>query len=326
MKQQPIKPQRQKGIALLVVMLIIVLMIMVAGHLSTRLGTDISRVSEVQDQADNWQRLLSGEALAVAVLRYDLERSTQLSLSQHWASRDINLPISGGMISGKIIDKGTCFNLNALGQPNDRSGQSMVQILFRQLLLVQGVPSGQARRIAAATRDWIDENQSPTNYGGEDRLYQKQGYQTDNSPMVSKSQWRSVRGVTAEIYERVSPLLCALPTQRLAIDINTIDESDAPLLEMLFYGQLDHNAAVNIIRRRPRQGYQRVLQLVASPELSKVRLDRGILRTMTTTSRYFEAQLEARSADGVVSSLHSLITRRGISNMHVIRRELGDWD
>ncbi|MFM2480594.1 type II secretion system minor pseudopilin GspK [Celerinatantimonas sp. YJH-8] len=317
---------RQQGVALLVVMLIIVMMILITSRLSNRLSVDIERVSQVQAQSDNWQRLLSGEALAVGVLRYDMERSTELSLAQDWASQHIQLPVSGGMLRGQIVDQRTCFNLNALAQPNNRGAQSMVQMLFTRLLMIQGVSSSQARDIAAATRDWVDSDQDTISYGAEDRAYHDAHYRTSDAPLVSKSQWREVQGVSAEIYRNVSPLLCVLPSERLLIDINTIQEAQAPLLEMLFYGYVNHHAALAVIRRRPHQGYQRVLQMMASPELAKVRLEQGVLRTMTTTSRYFLVKLQAQTEDGQVSSLNSLVVRRGVSNMHVVRRTLGDWD
>lgn len=319
------KYKSQSGIALLMVLLIIVMMVLLTTRLSSQLGLDISRVSDVQAQSNNWQRLLSGEALGVAVLHKDLKKSQRLSLKQDWAKSDINLPVDGGQIKGRIVDMESCFNLNAMHQPTNSNNGSMVETLFLRLLLVEKIPFSQARAIAAATKDWIDSGQHTSQYGAEDNAYRKAGYRTADSYLVSVSQWREVRGVTAKIYKKVSPLLCAIPSERLSIDINTLTSDKAPLLQMLFYGYLDPKGALKIIQRRPQDGFHQVLQILSNPELASARLDKGVIRVMTLTSRYFQIELHASSPQGLQSSLYSLVYRKSVASLEVVRRTLGDW-
>lgn len=318
------KPHQQQGVALLIVLLIISIMVILASKMTLTGRMDIARLSDVKAQSDNWQRLLSGEQLALSVLRYSMQDSTQLDLNQKWAQK-VTLPISGGSIRGQIMDASRCFNLNALGQPDDASSRSMVQTLFARLLMIEKVPAQKAQMIAAATRDWIDADSNVIAGGGEDNAYQEVGYKTANTMLVDVSQWREVRGVNAKIYQRVSPLLCALPTQRLRIDINTLQSAQAPLLEMLFYGYLTKENALKVIAHRPQKGFQTVEQLFIMPELAKAKMMRGVDSVLALTSYYFIAKMQARSEDGKQEVLYSFIERQGSDKFNVRRRMLGDW-
>ncbi|MFM2485424.1 type II secretion system minor pseudopilin GspK [Celerinatantimonas yamalensis] len=315
---------RQQGVALLMVLLIITMMVILASRMSLQMGLDIQQVSEVKAQSDNWQRLLSGEQLALAVLQDVMKQHQTLNLSQEWA-RSITLPISGGQIHGRIVDSSRCFNLNSLRQPDDANHQSMVQTLLYRLLLVEQVSASEARAIAAATRDWVDADKTPLSYGGEDSSYQKAGFRPANQMMVSVSQWREVKGVSAAIYRRVSPLLCALPSERLRIDINTLEKSQVALLQMLFYGNLNQAQALRVLARRPSKGYSSVSTIMSYPELAHLKTDTGIIKVMALTSRYFMVKMTARSQDGSESQLSSLVVRQGTDKFQVTRRILGDW-
>lgn len=319
-----IKHHQQRGVALLIVLLIITIMVVLASKMALTGRMDIARISDVKVQSDNWQRLLSAEQLALSALRYSMQDSTRLSLNQKWAQK-VTLPIDGGSISGQIADASRCFNLNALGQPDDSSNQSMVQTLFYRLLMVEKVPAQKAKMIAAATRDWIDSDSSALAGGGEDDVYQDDGYKTANTMLVDVSQWREVRGVDEQIYQRISPLLCALPTQRLRIDINTLESAQAPLLEMLFYGYLTKDKALKVIARRPKSGFQTVDQIFTFPELAKVKIINGVHSVLAVTSYYFVAKMQARSDDGTQRVLYSFIERQGSDKFKVRRRMLGDW-
>ncbi|CAG9298377.1 type II secretion system minor pseudopilin GspK [Celerinatantimonas diazotrophica] len=319
-----IKHHRQQGVALLIVLLIITIMVVLASKMALTGRMDIARLNDVKTQSDNWQRLLSAEQLALSVLRDSMRDSTRLSLNQKWA-KQVTLPVDGGSIRGQIVDASRCFNLNALGQPNDASGQSMVQTLFYRLLVIEKVPAQKAQMIAAATRDWVDSHSHALAGGGEDEVYQDAGYKAPNTMLVDVSQWREVRGVDEQIYRRLSPLLCALPTQRLRIDINTLQSAQAPLLEMLFYGYLTREKALKVIAQRPSRGFQTVDQIFTLPELAKVKLMHGVHSVLAVTSYYFVAKMQARSDDGTQQVLYSFIERQGSDKFNVRRRMLGDW-
>lgn len=319
-----VNSRRQRGVALLIVLLILTMMILIASRMTLHDRSDIAQTQQVLGQSDNWQHLLSGEQLALAVLRHALRGDSRLNLSQRW-HQPVTLPINSGLLHGQIEDASTCFNLNALRRGDNVSSQQVVQQLLTRLLQVESVPDSQARAIAAATRDWIDEGQQMSPWGAEDAAYQKQGYRPANSLLADVSQWREVRGVTPTIYQRVSPLLCALPSIHLRININFLQPKHAPLLEMFFDRKVQRSRILRILAHRPKMGYQHVMELFADPLWTGVKPVAGIKKMLTLNSRYFRAKLKVKSASDVRSELDSLVVRQRHNQLAVVHRELGDW-
>ncbi|MGY5451713.1 type II secretion system minor pseudopilin GspK [Agarivorans sp. MS3-6] len=318
--------QRQRGVALLTVMLILAVMVVVASQFSQRLQLDLARATNLQHSLkSNW--LLAGaEAFAFKVLKQDLEDDDRVHLGQYWATEGMVFPVEDSVIKGQMIDLQACFNLNALGQPNKTDGQPpKVADQFIGLLVAVGVDAYTAEQITDATRDWIDSDTIPHQQGAEDSTYEglSPAYLPSNMPMVDRSEFRAVYGVTAAIYRRVAPYICAIPEASLAINVNTIAVDQPQLLEALFYPDLDNTGAQQVLNDRPDEGYRTLDELMTHPALAPIPLTLpGLRQTLSLNSNYFMAKLQVENEQGQ-AQMTSVIQRSGTSDLKLIRRSYG---
>ncbi|WP_432455690.1 type II secretion system minor pseudopilin GspK [Agarivorans sp. QJM3NY_29] len=323
---QGFSAQRQRGVALLTVMLILAVMVVVAAQFSQRLQLDLARASNLQ-QSIRAHWLLSGaEAFAIKVLKQDLKDDDRVHLGQYWATEGMVFPVEDSVIKGSIHDLQACFNLNALGQPNKTDGQPpKVAAQFTGLLVALGVDAYLAEQITDATRDWIDADTIPLAQGAEDGVYEGliPPYLPANMPMVERSEFRAVYGVNAAIYRKVSPYICALPQSTLAINVNTIALDQPQLLEALFYPDLDNSSAQQVLNDRPDEGYRSLDEMMAHNALSGISLSAsGVKSSLTLNSNYFMAQLQIENEQGQ-AQMTSVIQRSGKADLKSIRRTYG---
>src|SRR5690606_22943037 len=145
------------------------------------------------------------------------QRST---LSDPWARQGVTFAIDGGSISGRISDAGTCFNLNSVverGPTGKLVESAMGRQQFAALLTALDFDRQQAEALTGALTDWIDSDSVPSGYGAEDDVYSLRDipYRTGGTLLAEPSELRAVAGFNEEIYQRLRPLVCALPTPDL---------------------------------------------------------------------------------------------------------------
>ncbi len=255
-------PQRERGAALLTVLLLVAVIAVLAGHalermrLATRLGGNAIAMEQARAFA------MAAEAAAMVRINSVLARgAARVTLQGDWAGRPIPLPIPGGLATATASDGGNCFNLNGLVQPSDTDTfvarpASIEQ--FARLMRLIGIPDQQGRGIAAATADWLDTDNTPQVEGAEDSDYAARTpqYLPANALMADASELRAVSGVTPELYARLRPWICALPVARpTRININTLLPEQAALLAMLLPDTLDIARARAVLLDRPPQGF-----------------------------------------------------------------------
>ena len=258
----PAPPQRERGAALLTVLLLVAVMSVVTATLLEKLtiATRLTGNAAALDQARAYT--ISAEALAAArigdLVAADPDRTT---LAGGWSDTPLPLPIPGGAGTAQVTDGGNCFNLNSLVSGDDQASL-MVRpggiTQFRGLMAVLGIESRAAVTIAAATADWIDTDDRPQPGGAEDDTYARAAipYRTANRFMIDPSELRAVQGVTPAIYATLRPWICALPTSDLSpINVNTLLPAQAPLIAMLAPEQLSIGDAQRAIAARPFGGY-----------------------------------------------------------------------
>ena len=256
---------RERGAALLTVLLLVAMIAVLAGTAleRLRLTTRLAANALGGEQARGYAR--AAEALATSKVTDMLGTSRdRVTLAGGWSNRPFGLPLPGGGLAvARVTDGGNCFNLNSLvsrqGSNVYTSTQSFTQRLqFVRLMRLVGVPAQAAERIAPATADWIDTDQDQQGGGAEDPTYLAKAtpYRTAGTLMADPSELRAVDGVTPDIYARLRPWVCTLPIAETSpININTLTPEQAPLVAMLFADTLSVDAARGMILRRPPQGY-----------------------------------------------------------------------
>jgi len=259
----PQRPGRERGAALLAVLLLVAVTGAIAASMveNLRLSRAVAGNAAARDQG----RLFADGVEQLALLTIDdriLESPERTTLAGGWngATRTIQLP-GGGSADVTVRDGGNCFNLNSVvdGQPGSplvRRATGVAQ--FMGLMMVLEVPEGQARRIAEAAADWVDSDNVPGPGGAEDEAYAAgpSPYRTGNTLFADPGEVRALAGMTSEIYARVKPWLCALPVNDLSpLNINTLGVEQAPLLAMLAPGQIGLERARRVLAGRPSAGW-----------------------------------------------------------------------
>jgi general secretion pathway protein K len=238
--------KKQRGVVLILAMLIVVVVTGIAVDLSWRYNLSLTR-SENRWHGLQAQSYMSGaEILANIILEFDLEEDQSEgrmvdSLDEAWAQPTDAFPTDEGWVQGRLEDAQGRFNINLLqaraqqqnGQPQGNvpmeqrftASQKRFIRLLQTVQLEDGpIDLARAVEITEAVIDWVDVDQNPTGFGGAERDYYQQvdpPVTPPDLPMVSVSELRNVKGVTAELYQALLPLVVALPPNA-KLNVNTI--------------------------------------------------------------------------------------------------------
>ncbi|MCP3668349.1 MAG: type II secretion system minor pseudopilin GspK [Gammaproteobacteria bacterium] len=323
----------QKGIALIMVLIIIAVGTIVATQLVSERNLHARRTSNIILADNAWEFALGAETLAGIILAKNLKNEESVNLSQAWATEGIIFPIDGGSLAANIKDLRSCFNLNGLLAGSDEEEKKPVdanqplagEIIFTELLKsldTDGTTSAAA--VAARLRDWLDSDQRPAGFEGrEDYEYSgyAQPYRTGDTLLGGRSELYTVSGFNQDLIERLSPYVCVIPgVTELVLNINTI-KTDQPELLSSFYDKLDVNTAVNILSARPDDGYDQEGYNAQLP--AEAKLHKGV--EVAFTSPYFELTAKVvlgRARISMKSLLHyesqsndiMVLTRTGLND------------
>ncbi|WP_115717092.1 type II secretion system minor pseudopilin GspK [Gallaecimonas mangrovi] len=313
--------RQQQGIALIVVLLILSVIVVLAANMASRLGLNIRRTGNQLGQHQAYFYALSGEAYAELALHRLLDKNDGiLDPSQGWDKKQ-SFPIDGGGVTGEIKDARTCFNLNSLTGNAAEANRKAFQALLEDL----GVETFQAETVAYSLEDWLDQDSDVTgSFGAEDSEYEGKAhpYLAANAPMVDKSELRVVNGVSAEIYQKVSPYICALDDDKLKVNINTIAEKDAVVLAAIFT-PMTLKDAQQVISGRPKNGYDSVEAAWADPTLSGLQnLTDSAKEALVVKSDRFFVELEGRYQNRPMY-MTSLLKKDDSNKLTVLWRRLG---
>ncbi len=235
----------------------------------------------------------------------DAARSTALAaetllLGQTVTGKPITLPTPAGPATALLMPGGNCFNLNstAMGPPGRTVTRQLgVEQLTRLLTLID-VPSDEARRVAAATADWIDVDQQPNPGGAEDPAYARAAvpYRTAATLLAEVSEWRAVAGVTPALYAKARPHLCALPEAELSRpNLNSLSPAAAPVIAAI--ADVPLASARDAIAARPAAGWASVADFWSQPLLAGRGIAADALRQPGTGDQYLAFRITAGASD-----------------------------
>lgn len=256
-------PQRERGAALLAVLLLVAVVGAIAAavlekvSLSRAAATNAAALDSARGFADGVERLA---LLTIDDLIVRDRRRTTLAGDWNGGVREIPLP-GGALARVRVSDGGNCFNINSVvtGDPRVRLRRRESGVAeFVALMTALQVSEADARRIAEAAADWADTDAIVGPGGAEDAAYMAgpAPYRTGNTLFAGVGELAGLQGMTPGILARLAPFVCALPTSDLApINVNTLLPEQAPLLAMLAPGQLDVGRARAALASRPADGW-----------------------------------------------------------------------
>ena len=204
-------PHGQRGIALLVAILLVALGTIIAAAVAYENATTARRGTATYafDQA-----LLIAQG-AEALAAYGLRQIRQTDKDHTYPGQGWGKPIGpievvpGVMLEASLEDLQGRFNLNNLVK-NDTTADPVQLQAFTQLLAMAGVETKWAGYIV----DWIDGNITPSvPDGAEDSVYMGQTppYRTANRYITSASELLALPGFGRERYLKLAPYVTALP-------------------------------------------------------------------------------------------------------------------
>lgn len=223
-------PHRQRGVALIIALILVALATILATKLSFDGWLERRRTLGVLAAEQSLHFAMGAEALAGDAL-IQSANGTLVTLAQAWAQPSPPYPLTPddrpdaepiGVMLGYLEDMQGRFNLNNLGRMSSDGKTQDPQPLaqFQRLLVSVGLEA----KWAGIARDWIDADDLPGNPdGAEDQVYTSQTppYRTGNWPMTSPTELMDLPGFGADRYRKIAPYVTALPTAMAKINICT---------------------------------------------------------------------------------------------------------
>lgn len=307
-------PRRQRGVALIMAMLIFALAAMLAASVSFKGYLGQRRTGNALAMDQGFEVALGGEAWAADALRRDKQQSSKTDdFTEEWATPIPPIPLDDGQgqsygeFEGQLEDMQGRFNLNSL--VTLEGGQLKVDPLavarFERLLELLEMEPKWANIIA----DWIDSDIQPQfPDGAEDPTYTglTPPYRTANMPLTRASELLSIAGFGLERYRKLEPFVTALP---IGTPINVCTAS-VELLDALVAGRRQFTMARdNTVETRKqrcfpnKQDYESGLSATEKQELVTGKV-------IDQTSSYFRATIWV-TIGTTEYTLYSLLYRSG---------------
>jgi len=301
-------PARQRGVALLVALLVVALAtVLIAGLLDRgELSAARTRNQLRTSQAEAYAQGM--EAYAARVLQQDLNNGNTDTNHDVWAIPLPPTPVQGGEIAATMSDLNGRFNLNNLSPLNNGNNQQW-DIVFQRLLLALKLDPN----IDGAVKDWLSQSGS----AGGDGFYlgQPVPYRASHNLFFHISELRLLRGVSGEVYAQLAPHVAALPPGT-RINLNT---ATVPVLMTLADGVTQQAAAA--IWQQGQANFSSVSDLASlAPGMAAI-----CPVCYDVRSNYFRARGEI-VIDGLTFTFYSVLQRvdQGAdAGVHVIQRSRG---
>jgi general secretion pathway protein K len=320
--------KKQRGVALLIALILVALATILATKLSFDGFLELRRTTGVLAAEQALQFGLGAEALAADALVQDLQTSpTSTNLAGAWAQATQALPITPddnpegepiGTMQGALEDMQGRFNLNTLARlgPDGVTEDPVPLELFQRLLASVGVEP----KWAGLARDWIDQDDAVGNPdGAEDSVYTSQTppYHTGNWPMMSPTELMNLPGFGADRYRKIAPYVTALPDATTKINLCT---APALVLESLAPGLNGEWSNTAVLANGRKTGCFPDMNTFISMAGPKAMV--SINPIIGVTSKYF--QLTTRVVLGTTEfTLYSLLYRGGGTKVAPILRSFG---
>lgn len=322
--------RKQRGVALIIVLLLLAVMVSIAASMADRLFGQFRRATNQLNYQQAYWYSVGAEALAQAGLKQSFKDSDTINLSQPWALEEQTYPLDYGTLKGRLVDKQACFNLNALSSVTDQNNSSSSPYLvevFQHLLEELEVENYQAETIAQSLWEFVDGNEvSNSTVGVEDSHYESitPAYLAANSMLSDSSELRAVNQVSGDVMQKLLPYVCAIPTSDFRLNVNTLKPEQAELLSALFYPHLAISEAKKLLENRPFDGWPTVDEMLSEAAFSGINEEalKQAKGYLAVTSAYFEMDVEIIVDDSRVR-VRSLLFSNNQETATVIRRRFG---
>lgn len=315
-REPPRFAARQRGVALIMAVLIVALATMLAVNVTFRGMMDQRRSSNLFALDQGYEVALGAEAWAADILQQDARDSQTDHFGETWAKSLPPLPIDEGVgtVEGRLEDMQGRFNLNNLVFADGTTNAKAVAQLERILTMLDIEPTW-----ATAIADWIDADVQPGfPDGAEDTVYLglDPPHLAANMPITRASELMVLPEFGAERYRRLQPYVTALP---VGTKLNVCTASGI-VLDSLSESQRQFSLNPQDLAQRRKD--------VCFPTLDDLRGTLGqadydqIKDTLSESSAYFRATVWV-TIGTTQFTLYSLLARGGGGTVRPVLRSFG---
>lgn len=328
---------RARGVALVMMMLLLSMAVILGAQVMERLEQDRTRTENALLQEQMYAYLLSAEALGVRALVNDLandrknNKNVDACTEEAWAVNIGPLPWDNGIFQVSIQDLQGRFNLNNLAKSGDQ-GQRVLdrpQVeRFKRLLhvvLPTGTNATDADTLAEEAADWTDSNTLVDGLGGaEDTEYE--GWRTGNQPFGHVSELRALRSAKREQWLETddkplfSRYITVLP-EGTRINVNT---APTAVLQALA-PSLGSAGAEAIAQQRAQTPFASVDDVLNTPALANLQATekKDLKDVLAVNSEYFQVVSRVVIGDRSARLVSYIYRPRQKGVPRVIMRDLG---
>ncbi|WP_340678367.1 type II secretion system minor pseudopilin GspK [Paraglaciecola sp.] len=327
-----IRPSKQRGVALIIVLLIVAIVSVLATEMGGRLQLQVKRAANIKNSNQAYWYAIGAEQYASKSIKTLIAESNGvIHLNQPWSEKFV-FPIEGGGIEAQLIDMQACFNLNGLKDttstdPINRSPELTARLAaFKRLLTDTGLDIADftADTVRDSLADWLDSDDNMSQLGAEDSEYEGRQfpYLAANNFMADKSELRLINGVESKWLQAVLDWLCVLPaTNQFILNVNTVTEKDSAVFAAMT--GLTQSEAADVIGSRPPEGFKTVEEFLAVNQIQTKNLSDEQKAWFEVKTEYFMLKSKTRY-NNATFSLHTLF-KVDKGNVTVISRQFGGF-
>lgn len=316
--------KKQKGIALLIVLLVVAIVATLGVEMAGRLQLNLQRGINIKDNNQAFWYAMGAEQYAKKSISLLMQNkgNDPVNSTQPWAQENLVFPMPNGGIEAELSDLQACFNLNALKTGQNKNKAQEKQAFFNLLKKDElNIPTLNAETLRDSMMDWLDEDTVLSgNYGAEDPDYESlvHPYLAANNTMASKSELRLVKGVEQEWLKELMQYVCVVPNStELKINVNTLKPEQALLLSAIT--GMSVSDAQNAISNIP---YNDANDFLTQKEVSRLSLSEDQKKWFVTDPEYFILHVKSRY-NNASFSMSSVFQVDQDNTVKTIQREFG---
>ena len=303
--------ENEKGIALLVTLLILVLVVALV-HEIFRIGAQSAQSGAYGRDSIRCILLAEGgTGAARIVLRIDARDNQYDTLDEIWSRAALPITLGDGEVRVTLEDEERKIDLNRIMLPNGNAPDERRLAVFQRLLDTLGIE----RTVADAVVDWLDNDENPRVAGAESSYYNglPNPYRAKNDLFDTIGELRLVRGVTAEIYEKLLPFVTVSSSGM--VNLNTAPKevlmSLSAGIDLAEAGPIDAKTADEIIAYRQDHPFTTASQIGnVSPYLRDLYARTLIRNIVDVRSTFFHVR-SSGDVGGTVRTIDAIGMRTG---------------
>ncbi|NIH42798.1 type II secretion system minor pseudopilin GspK [Enterobacter asburiae] len=293
--------RKQKGVALLVVLILLVMMSALAAKISQQFCRNLQKTHyQVSQQQLRWA-MQAQEKVVKDRLQADASGENKaLNLDGDW-HQPLETRGEDYTVVSQVEDAQDCFNVNnLLAAEKIPQGQNAPAVpekprneqIVEQILTESGISHATAEEVYQQLVDYLDGDATTAKDGAESDAWAGvvPARQPANQMMRTIAEIKQLPAFPAAAYPKVSKLLCALPDSASKVDVNTLKPEQAALLAALFPGKLTVDDAVRLIDSRPETGWENMETFSKALEQTFPQLKDDlpqVAELLSISSRYF---------------------------------------